>query len=106
MGLVITALSLVFLIAIGIMGLRGFEQPGFAFLAGSIWFLGGVQCLLVGILGEYVGRTYVESQHRPLYFVRETLGTAPPPDAVLCSVLGGECVRPRCPTHHLDQGPK
>lgn len=41
--------------------------------------LGGVQCILIGILGEYVGRTYIESQHRPLYVVRDTLGLPPPP---------------------------
>jgi dolichol-phosphate mannosyltransferase len=42
-------------------------------LAG-LWLLGGVQCVLIGILGEYVGRTYIETQHRPLYVVRESLG--------------------------------
>ena len=44
----------------------------------SIWFLGGVQCMLIGIVGEYMGRTYVESRQRPLYFVRERLGITPP----------------------------
>lgn len=53
---------------------RGFEVPGYAFLMASIWFLGGIQCLLVGIVGEYVGRIYVESRRRPLYFVRGTVG--------------------------------
>jgi dolichol-phosphate mannosyltransferase len=42
-------------------------------LAG-LWLLGGVQCVLIGILGEYVGRAYIETQHRPLYVVRESLG--------------------------------
>jgi dolichol-phosphate mannosyltransferase len=37
-------------------------------------FLGGVQLLCIGILGEYVGRIYGESQSRPLYVVREELG--------------------------------
>ncbi len=53
---------------------RDFEVPGYAFLMVSIWFLGGIQCLLVGIVGEYVGRIYVESRRRPLYFVRGSLG--------------------------------
>jgi dolichol-phosphate mannosyltransferase len=40
----------------------------------SIFLLGGAQLLCLGILGEYLGRTYAENKRRPLYFVRETLG--------------------------------
>jgi glycosyltransferase involved in cell wall biosynthesis len=40
-------------------------------------FLGGVQLLCLGIIGEYLGRTYGESKRRPLYLVRERLGFEP-----------------------------
>jgi len=56
---------------------RDFAVPGYAFMMVSIWFLGGIQCLLVGIVGEYVGRIYVESRRRPLYLVRGTVGIDP-----------------------------
>ena len=40
----------------------------------GLWLLSGSQCILIGILGEYVGRNYIETQHRPLYVVDETVG--------------------------------
>ncbi len=47
--------------------------PGFASLMVVTLFLGGVQLLSVGLVGQYLGRTYSESKRRPLYFVAETL---------------------------------
>ncbi|MFD1720845.1 glycosyltransferase family 2 protein [Amnibacterium endophyticum] len=46
--------------------------PGWAFVMVSVFFIGGVQMLMLGVLGNYVGRIYVESQNRPLYTVSVT----------------------------------
>ena len=40
----------------------------------AVFLLGGAQLLCLGILGEYLGRSYAENKRRPLYFVKETLG--------------------------------
>ena len=48
--------------------------PGFASLASIVLFLGGVQLLSIGIIGEYVGRVYDETKRRPAYIVAEKIG--------------------------------
>ena len=52
----------------------GIEVPGYASLMVAILFLGGLQLLSLGILGEYVGRILTETKARPLYVIRETVG--------------------------------
>ncbi len=48
--------------------------PGFSTIVLSILFLGGVQLLSIGILGEYIGRIYNEVKQRPLFLVNEMIG--------------------------------
>lgn len=52
--------------------------PGFATIVIAILFLGGVQLICLGIIGEYIGRIYDEVKGRPLWVVRETLGLEVP----------------------------
>ena len=73
-----------FLSVIGILyvlGIRIFspEQAveGWAFTVISIFFVGGIQLIMLGVLGSYIGRIYTEAQNRPLYGVR-TISTKKP----------------------------
>jgi glycosyltransferase involved in cell wall biosynthesis len=54
--------------------LFGVDMPGYASIMVSVLFLGGVQLISLGILGEYVGRILTETKQRPLYVVRDTIG--------------------------------
>lgn len=56
-------------IFVGIVGNTGFASTIIAIL-----FLGGIQLIAVGILGEYIGRIYDEVKNRPLYVVKEKIG--------------------------------
>jgi dolichol-phosphate mannosyltransferase len=49
----------------------GFAVIGWSSTLLSIYFLGSIQLIFLGILGEYVYRNYKESQNRPLYFVKK-----------------------------------
>ncbi len=52
----------------------GIDVPGYASLIVSVLFLGGLQLLSLGILGEYVGRILTETKQRPLYVIRDQIG--------------------------------
>lgn len=52
----------------------GIDVPGYASIMVSVLFLGGIQLLTLGIIGEYIGRVYEEVKGRPLYLVRDRYG--------------------------------
>jgi glycosyltransferase involved in cell wall biosynthesis len=69
LGMLISMLSV--LGALFVVYVRAFEPektvPGWAFIAVGMFLLGGLQLLMMGVIGSYLGRVYVETQDRPLY---------------------------------------
>ncbi len=51
----------------------GNTEPGWTSLILSIWFLGGVQLLCIGLIGQYIGKIYLEVKHRPRYNIEKIL---------------------------------
>jgi dolichol-phosphate mannosyltransferase len=79
-GAVFTFLQKIFAQQFAKIGLA--PGPGFPTVVISILFLGGVQLICLGILGEYIARIYEEVKGRPLWIIRDSAGIspAPPPD--------------------------
>ena len=74
-GFVVSALSIAFgLSAVVVKLAGGFSVPGWASLMVLFGVVGGIQLIVLGVIGEYVGRIYDEVKHRPLYLVRERHG--------------------------------
>lgn len=69
-GIVISFLSLIYgVIIIAKTLFFGVDVPGYASLMVSILFLGGIQLISIGVLGEYIGRIYLEAKKRPPYII-------------------------------------
>lgn len=56
--------------------LFGVDVPGYASIMVSILFLGGLQLIGIGVMGEYIGRTYLEAKRRPAFVVRQVYRNA------------------------------
>jgi glycosyltransferase involved in cell wall biosynthesis len=71
LGLIVSFAGIVGIIWAILAEVTGHSVTGWASLVCIICFLGGIQLLSLGIIGEYVGKTYMESKHRPRYIIGE-----------------------------------
>lgn len=72
LGFVVSASSFLYASVIVLKVLIiGVEVPGYASLMVAVMFFGGLQLMGIGIIGEYLGRTYIESKQRPVYLIRK-----------------------------------
>ena len=72
-GLVIFLLSIVMLLWTLIRRIAGHTVTGWASLMWSIWMIGGIQLLSLGVIGEYIGKVYGESKRRPRFIIERVI---------------------------------
>ena len=71
-GIAVSLLSVVMVLwVLWIKLVKGTAVPGWASSLIPVYFLGGIQLLSIGVLGEYVAKLYIEAKRRPRYFVED-----------------------------------
>ncbi|WP_312643547.1 glycosyltransferase family 2 protein [Hydrogenoanaerobacterium sp.] len=73
LGFVIFAISMLVLLYALVVWLMGKTVAGWTTLVGSIWMIGGIQLLCLGVIGEYIGKIYGEVKRRPRYIIEDFL---------------------------------
>ncbi|HIS69911.1 MAG TPA: glycosyltransferase [Candidatus Gallacutalibacter stercoravium] len=76
LGIVIFTISIVMLLYFFIVYLCGKTVAGWTSIVVSVWAIGGLQLLAIGIIGEYIGKIYMESKARPKFIIDEFLDDA------------------------------
>jgi polyisoprenyl-phosphate glycosyltransferase len=73
-GMAMTGVSFLYVAAIIIRALAfGIDVPGYITVISAVTFFGGLQLIGIGILGEYIGRIYIEAKRRPPYLIKKMI---------------------------------
>ncbi|MBQ7121650.1 MAG: glycosyltransferase family 2 protein [Clostridia bacterium] len=74
MGFVTALISIIYLIVVVVQKLAfGIDVPGYATTVVLILLLGGIQLCCIGIIGEYIARTYIQTKNRPIYIAKNVI---------------------------------
>jgi dolichol-phosphate mannosyltransferase len=79
LGFAVSFSAFLYIVVVVALKVLGINERGWTTLMGWILLLGGVQLLMIGVLGEYLGRIYDEVKGRPLYLVAEEIGGSADP---------------------------
>jgi dolichol-phosphate mannosyltransferase len=71
-GFAVSLLSFLYIVVVIVLKFLGENLPGYTSMMASILFLGGLQLVMIGILGEYLARIFDEVKRRPLYIIGDS----------------------------------
>lgn len=73
-GLIAALLSVIYIVVVVVQKLFwGIDVPGYATIVVLILLLGGIQLCCLGIIGEYIARTYIQTKNRPIYIAKDVI---------------------------------
>lgn len=81
LGAAVFIISILMLLWALIAHLIGHSVSGWTSLMGSLWLIGGIQLLSLGVIGEYIGKIYSETKRRPRFLIEQVLNDAQTPKA-------------------------
>jgi glycosyltransferase involved in cell wall biosynthesis len=81
LGAIFSVLAFLYILVVIGLKIAGINFPGYTSIMASILLMGGVQLMMLGIVGEYVGRIFEQGQGRPLYLIDRIEGEPLGPDA-------------------------
>ena len=73
LGIIISFFGIIALIWSITVKILGHSESGWSSLMASIWFIGGIEIMSIGIIGEYIGKIYTETKGRPRYIIQDIL---------------------------------
>lgn len=73
LGVLLFSVSVIMLVYFLVLWLLGYTVAGWTTIVISVWGIGGLQLLALGVIGEYIGKTYLEIKHRPRYRIESVL---------------------------------
>ena len=71
-GVIVALISFIGVIWAMVEAILGLTVSGWASMTSIICFVSGVQLICLGVIGEYIGKIYMETKHRPRYIISET----------------------------------
>jgi glycosyltransferase involved in cell wall biosynthesis len=72
LGVAFAAVSLLYGVFIAMRAILGVaDVPGYSSLMTAVLFMGGIQLISLGVIGEYIGRIFLEIKHRPIYIIKD-----------------------------------
>lgn len=73
LGILILIISFIIMVYSLVVKILGHTVAGWTFIVISIWFIGGLQMISIGVIGEYIGKMYTETKARPRYIIETVI---------------------------------
>jgi len=90
LGIAVGFFALLMLVYVFVRWIHGNTVEGWASVMAALLVIGSGQLFVAGVMGEYLGRLYIESKHRPLFVIQDVVRNGSPPSTVVQPTVGSD----------------